>query len=1457
MVREYSGDHIDLSGAKVGRDLIGKVEHHYHHPVPARKPPLGTPLGDLSPADAHTFEVHEVADPTGSDDLPLLPPYLYRPDVDDPLRAAVRDARNTSGLVLLVGGSSVGKTRACWEAVHTELPAEWRLWHPLAPTRPEALKEALRAGRIASHTVVWLNEAQLYLHDPEVLEAIQGLLADASSGPVLVLGSLWPEYWRDLLDEASTGQEGRHLLDRARDLTVPGSFTTAELRANVDLSGTDPRLLWALQEGDRGQVTQALSGALDLVRRYRHGTPAERAVLEVAMDASRLGGFTCSLPPTFLQDAAPGYLSPTERGRFPENWFTTVVENLTRRGPGTPGPLIPEPDGRKPGKKGRSRYLLPDYLEEYGRERRRHLCPPDSFWEALSGPAGRRIHALSDFAQAAEDRLLLRHADAILRNGTSQFIGETRSEILERRARLRTRAGDHATAERLATDAALSDRPGPLLELVDTADHPELTRSAFALLQLTQESDRVVEEVASRFPHASEAGKGTLAQVLDENTGPDGLRAVVELLRPLRDRAGIRLCLERIDPTMAESAEADQAAWEADLDQRIDRAVERAEDEDHEPLHELLTELSHPLYATLRGEIARRCVAVGAHEPILERSVYFRGPASPDPGDRWPPHPEFLEPLAECGDAEVLLVVARQAGWKELRDTRTRFLRLTIEASEAWSITVQIALEDLLLSGERALAERLLDSFEDDRVTELALRLRLSHGDVEGAERLAFPDGVTDVFDNSYPYEYQRLQRILIRHLRRRGDGTTAERLARRSLEQGRRSSTSFDLTELLTERGRRAEAIEVLAADAYSAEELEEIFGCLLTEPVAAEAAELLRHPKTPSRVGALLTLLAWSAKAAGDDERAEALRPYNDEFDDDALMSYLDGFVLPSSLWEQGDGRRYARREFRAMLRHLRHGTPLTLARHLASRVETTPGLVRRERWALDRPAEGRVRSVRSRASERYEGRQRIGVLLAWSSHLYRLRGDRDHAEELEESSLRVSGSGAVPILVRVHLETGDHDRIRSLLGHLGEEMVLAAEAFDRSKNSAGGRETLRHSLHRAYHLDTEEYAQRTLVHLARADALHLADGIIDSLASSSSGDSRYISDNVSPVDPLLESARPDLALAAARWLHGHRCHIDLSRAAERLEFEGDWDNAALLHSLSRDRLAVLERLAMARTAAGAGGAPGTSTPVTRLKTHVRLAEERGDHRAAERIALRAAAAGHGTVLEGVAHRRVSQREDVGRWRTVLRHGLTPDGEPNPGWCETTKESGKPRPMVVDRSGFDLAALVQADDTSRYTLLYAPYASSMLHILLPLLLSFFAPAEAEPLVLTTGAVSLVVTLILLPWLTADARRRWPLRARRLPFLLISAVAWSPAMIGVHAAAVTDRPSPARALVTVVTAPLSLTAALGFALFSTWVGTLGGAIMSLAMVYAFLALIHRIRKGRHHLYLIGLQFGR
>ena len=99
-------------------------------------------------------------------------------------------------MVVLVGSSSTGKTRACWEAVQPLADQGWRLWHPFDPTRAEAALADL--VRVEPFTVVWLNEAQHYLGAMEsgerIAAALHSLLTEHERQPVLILATLWPEY---------------------------------------------------------------------------------------------------------------------------------------------------------------------------------------------------------------------------------------------------------------------------------------------------------------------------------------------------------------------------------------------------------------------------------------------------------------------------------------------------------------------------------------------------------------------------------------------------------------------------------------------------------------------------------------------------------------------------------------------------------------------------------------------------------------------------------------------------------------------------------------------------------------------------------------------------------------------------------------------------------------------------------------------------------------------------------------------------------------------------------------------------------------------------------------------------------------------------------------------------------------------------------------------------------------
>ncbi|MFF9764733.1 hypothetical protein ACF1G4_35435 [Streptomyces caelestis] len=112
------------------------------------RPGPGRPIGQWDP---HAPEVHPAGsaqDGTGSLGQRLLPGYVPRGH-DRILAEAVQDAAaGHSRMLVLVGSSSTGKTRGCWEAVQPLAKQGWRLWHPFDPTRAEARVKTDRGDRL-------------------------------------------------------------------------------------------------------------------------------------------------------------------------------------------------------------------------------------------------------------------------------------------------------------------------------------------------------------------------------------------------------------------------------------------------------------------------------------------------------------------------------------------------------------------------------------------------------------------------------------------------------------------------------------------------------------------------------------------------------------------------------------------------------------------------------------------------------------------------------------------------------------------------------------------------------------------------------------------------------------------------------------------------------------------------------------------------------------------------------------------------------------------------------------------------------------------------------------------------------------------------------------------------------------------------------------------------------------
>ncbi|MFF7981532.1 hypothetical protein ACFZDK_20775 [Streptomyces sp. NPDC007901] len=307
----------------------------------------GKPIGQWEPHDLEVHPAGLAVDGRGiGGALQLLPGYVRRAH-DLVLAQAVQDAKaGRSRMLVLVGTSSTGKTRACWEAVQPLAGEGWRLWHPFDPIRAEAALEDLE--HVRPHTVLWLNEAQHYLGDAQLGEriaaSVHALLTHPGQAPVLVLGTLWPEYDRQYSALPLPGRPDPHSRARellaGRTLSVPERFDAQALRSAFALGKEGDRLLSdaLTRAGAHGRVTQDLAGAPELLRRYERGTPPARALLEAAMDAGRLG-VALHLLQTFLTDAAIDYLTGPDCDDLTDDWSEAAIAELAHPVHGKQAPM--------------------------------------------------------------------------------------------------------------------------------------------------------------------------------------------------------------------------------------------------------------------------------------------------------------------------------------------------------------------------------------------------------------------------------------------------------------------------------------------------------------------------------------------------------------------------------------------------------------------------------------------------------------------------------------------------------------------------------------------------------------------------------------------------------------------------------------------------------------------------------------------------------------------------------------------------------------------------------------------------------------------------------------------------------------------------------------------------------------------------------------------------------------
>ena len=488
----------------------------------------GVPAGGVrvSEADTRRLGVHAaISAPGVSDDVP--PEYVPR-DVDINefgVRAKVAAAKKRGGFVLLVGGSSVGKTRCAAEAVKVQLP-DWWLVHPAGPDQVAAL-----AAAPPPQTVVWLDELQRYLDGERGLTgAVVRTLLNAPH-PVVIIGTLWPDRYAAYTTLPAGGADPhtreREVLDLAAVVRISAEFSPAEQNRARAAATRDGRLAVALGAAGYG-MTQTLAAAPQLVARWedaRAADPYAWAVLAAALDAARLGA-QVPLSADLLRAAAPGYCTSQQQAEAPGNWFEQALAYATGKLHGGAAALSPAATsmGRVVG------YVAADYLIQHASRERRSARVPASAWDAVLSHIRDPADA-ARLAYSAQNRLLYRYAILLYRRAADagdRHASGWLADLLAKREdldELRARAdiGDEYAAEELARLLAERGDLGELRIRADTGDRFAAMRLA-ELLAERGDLDGAKQMLRATAATGDRTAAMRLADLLAKREDTDGLR---------------------------------------------------------------------------------------------------------------------------------------------------------------------------------------------------------------------------------------------------------------------------------------------------------------------------------------------------------------------------------------------------------------------------------------------------------------------------------------------------------------------------------------------------------------------------------------------------------------------------------------------------------------------------------------------------------------------------------------------------------------------------------------------------------------------------------------------------------------------------------------------------------------------------------------------------------------------
>jgi hypothetical protein len=527
-------------------------------------------------------------DLTARVDAGELPTYVVRARDRSELRpalAAMADGTVSSvRLVLITGQSAAGKTRAAMEAMRVEL-ATWRL---LILHGPSTLAQALNDDLDLSHTVVWLDEIQELVAQPNGAEQLRRLLA-LPTGPTVLLATL-----RTDVENTLRGLEGWRLLNRrACRITLPRRFDSDELANAYQLD--DPWITDALTGiGDRYGIAEWLAAGPQLLRKLQRATnssdPIQQtaaAIVNAAIDCYR-AGYVVPIPDSLLRDMHQIYIANADSLAMP-GLFDTVLAWARTPVAGATGLL------ERHGSHGDMAF---DYL--LGHANNSSADIPTRLWQVLLRhvtlhtlePIGHSaiLHGRKSITRTLADRDSSASLYAALGDADRlRLLAADDEHAAWQLAELMSERGDVAELTRLANVnddaqrylAKLLAERGDIRQLMYRVDRGDRHAAEHVATWLAEQGD--IEGLRRRADNGDFYGAWTLARVLAEQgeigelthrANNDSPGAAFQLADLLAEHGAIEELIRRADTGEREAGErlARLLTEQSDIEQLTDRA---------------------------------------------------------------------------------------------------------------------------------------------------------------------------------------------------------------------------------------------------------------------------------------------------------------------------------------------------------------------------------------------------------------------------------------------------------------------------------------------------------------------------------------------------------------------------------------------------------------------------------------------------------------------------------------------------------------------------------------------------------------------------------------------------------------------------------------------------------------------------------------------------------------------